>query len=62
MTIKKEVKQRMLNHGYWDQVAIYELLYIVLQIVDLEVFRTMPFMYELVCVMKTNINHLRATS
>ena len=39
---------------------IYEALYIVLRIVDLEVVPTMPFVYELIRLMKENLDRLKA--
>ena len=54
-TIGHEVEVLMFDHTYWEkvskQVSIYEALY-VLRIVDSEVIPTMPFVYELIRVMK----------
>ena len=41
-------------------VSIYEALYTVLCIVDLEAVLTMPFVYELIRLMKANLNRLKA--
>ena len=42
-----EVERLMFDHQYWEKVeklvSIYEALYTVLRIVDLEVVPTMPF-------------------
>ena len=52
----------MFDHEYWDKVeklvSIYEALYTV--IVDLEVIPTMPFVYELIRLMKANLDRLKA--
>ena len=48
------------RHPYWEKVSnlvsIYEALYTVLRIVDSEIVPTMPFVYELIRVMKQNLN------
>ena len=41
-------------------VSIYEALYTVLRTVDLEVITTMPFVYELIRLMKGNLDRLKA--
>ena len=41
-------------------MSIYEALYTVLRIVDSEVVSTMPFVYELIRLMKTNLDRLKA--
>ena len=41
-------------------VSIYEALYIVLCIIDSEVVPTMPFVYELIRVIKQNLHQLNA--
>ena len=41
-------------------VSIYETLYTVLRIVDSEVVPTIPFVYELIWVMKENLIWLNA--
>ena len=41
-------------------VSIYETLYTVLRIVDSEVVPTIPFVYELIRVMKENLIRLNA--
>ena len=41
-------------------VSIYETLYTVLRIVDSEVVPAMPFVYELIRVMKENLIRLNA--
>ena len=62
--IGKEVEKLMFDHAYWERVeklvSIYEALYTVLRIVDLEVVPTMPFVYELIRVMKENLIRLNA--
>ena len=62
LTIGHEVEILMFDHTYWEkvskQVSIYEALYIVLCIVDSEVVPMMPFVYELIRVMKQNLHQL----
>ena len=41
-------------------VSIYEALYTVLHIVDLEVVPTMPFVYKWIRLMKENLDLLKA--
>ena len=57
--IGKEVEKLMFDHAYWERVgqlvSIYEVLYMVLRIVDSEVVPIMPFVYELIRVMKENL-------
>ena len=54
----------MFDHAYWERVgklvSIYEELYTVFLIVDLEVVSTMPFVYKLIGVMKENFIRLNA--
>ena len=54
----------MFDHQYWEKVeklvSIYEALYIVLRIVDSEVVPIMPFVYELIRLMKANLDRLKA--
>ena len=54
----------MFDHQYWEKVeklvSIYEALYTVLRIVDSEVVSTMPFVYELIRLMKENLDRLKA--
>ena len=54
----------MFNHPYWEKVSnlvsIYEALYTVLRIIDFEIILTMPFVYELIWVMKQNLHALKA--
>ena len=54
----------MFDHTYWEKVSklvsIYEPLYTVLRIVDSEVVPTLPFVYELIRVMKQNLHQLNA--
>ena len=54
----------MFNHPYWEKVSnlvsIYEALYTVLRIVDYVIVPTMPFVYELIRVMKQNLHALKA--
>ena len=63
-TIGREVEGLMFNHPYWEKVSnlvlIYEALYTVLWIVDSDIFPTMPFVYELIRVMKQNLDALKA--
>ncbi|RVW70035.1 hypothetical protein CK203_059049 [Vitis vinifera] len=62
--ISEEVESLMFDHAYWERVgklvSIYEALYTVLHIVDSEVVSTMPFVYELIRVMKENLIRLNA--
>nr|CAN81812.1 hypothetical protein VITISV_020893 [Vitis vinifera] len=62
--IGKEVESLMFDCAYWERVgklvSIYEALYTVLRIVDSEVVPTMPFVYELIRVMKENLIRLNA--
>ena len=55
-----EVERLMFDHKYWENVeklvSIYESLYTVLRIVDSEVVTTMPFVYKLIWLMKTNLD------
>ena len=59
-----EVERLMFDHQYWEKVekllSIYEALYTVLCIVDSEVVPTMPFVYELIRLMKPNLDRLKA--
>ena len=59
-----EVEKLMFDHEYWEKVeklvSIYEALYTVFHIVDSEVVPTMPFVYELIRLMKTNLDRLKA--
>ena len=59
-----EVKRLMFDHQYWEKVeklvSIYEALYTVLRIADSEVVPTMPFVYELIWLMKANLDRLKA--
>ena len=54
----------MFDHAYWERVgklvSIYEVLYMVLRIIDSEVVSTMPFVYVLIRVMKENFIRLNA--
>ena len=63
-TIGHDVEVLMFDHTYWEKVSklvsIYEPLYTVLRIVDSEVVPTMPFVYELIRVMKQNLHQLNA--
>ena len=63
-TIGHEVEVLMFDHTYWEKVSklvsIYEALYTVLCIVDSEVVPTMPFVYELIRVMKQNLHQFNA--
>ena len=59
-----EVERLKFNHEYWEKVeklvSIYEALYIVLCIVESEVIPTMSFVYELIRLMKANLDRLKA--
>ena len=63
-TIGHDVEVLMFDHTYWEKVSklvsIYEPLYTVLRIVDSEVVPTLPFVYELIRVMKQNLHQLNA--
>ena len=63
-TIGHKVEVLMFDHIYWKKVSelvsIYEALYTVLHIVDSEVVLTIPFVYELIQVMKQNLHQLNA--
>ena len=63
-TIRHEVEVVMFDHTYWEKVSklvsIYEPLYTVLRIIDFEVVPTLPFVYELIRVMKQNLHQLNA--
>ena len=58
-TIGHDVEVPMFDHTYWEKVSklvsIYEPLYTILRIVDSEVVPTLPFVYELIRVMKQNL-------
>ena len=57
--IGQEMEKLMFDHPYWDKVtkvvSLYEPLYVVLLLVDSEVVPTMPFVYDLMQVMKENL-------
>ena len=59
-----EVERLMFDHEYWEKVeklvSIYEALYTVLRIVHSEAVPTMPFVYELIRLMKENLDRLKA--
>ena len=59
-----EVERLIFDHVYWENVeklvSIYEALYTMLHIVDSEVVITMPFIYELIRLMKANLDRLKA--
>ena len=61
-TIGHDVEVLMFDHTYWEKVSklvsIYEPLYTVLRIVDSKVVPTLPFVYELIRVMKQNLHQL----
>ena len=63
-TIGHEVEVLMFDHTYWEKfsklVSIYDALYTVLCIVDSDVVPTMPFVYELIQVMKFFLHQLNA--
>ena len=58
-----EVERLMFDHEYWEKVqklvSIYEALYKVLRIIDSEVVPTMSFVYELIRLMKANLDRLK---
>ena len=64
IVVGHEVERLMFDHQYWEKVeklvSIYEALYTVLRIVDSEVVPTMPFVNELIWVMKANLDRLKA--
>ena len=64
LTIGHDVEVLMFDHTYWEKVSklvsIYEPLYTVLRIVDSKVVPTLPFVYELIRVMKQNLHQLNA--
>ena len=61
--IGHEVERLMFDHEYWEKVeklvSIYEALYTMLRIVDSKVIPTMSFVYELIRLMKTNLDRLK---
>ena len=61
--VGREVEELMFNHPYLEKasnlVSIYETLYTVLRIVDFEIVPTIPFVYELIRVMKQNLHALK---
>ena len=63
-TIGHDVEVLTFDHTYWEKVSklvsIYEPLYTVLRIVDSEVVPTLPFVYELIRVMKQNLHQRNA--
>ena len=63
-TIGHDVEVLMFDHTYWEKVSklvsIYEPLYTVLRIVDSEVVPALPFVYELIRIMKQNLHQLNA--
>ena len=63
-TIGHKVEVLMLDHTYWEKVSklvsIYEVLYTVFRIIDSKVVLTMPFVYELIRVLKQNLHQLNA--
>ena len=62
--VENEFQRLMFDHNYWEKVEklvfIYETLYTVFRIVDLEVVPSIPFVYELIWLMKTNLDRLKA--
>ena len=64
LTSLARLKLDMFDHQYWEKVekleSIYEALYTVLRIVDLEVVPTVPFVYELIRLMEANLDRLKA--
>ena len=63
-TVGREVEGLMFNHPYWEKVSnlvsIFEALYTVLRIVEFEIVPIMPFVYELIRVMKKNLHVVKA--
>ena len=64
LEVGHEVERLMFDYQYWEKVeklvSIYEALYTVLRIVDSEVVPTMPFVYELIRLMKADLDRLKA--
>ena len=62
LTIGHEVEVLIFYHTYWEKVSklvsIYEALYTILRIVDSEVIPIIPFVYELIQVIKKNLHQL----
>ena len=61
--VGNEVERFMFDHAYWEKVeklvSIYDALYTMLRIIDSEVVPTMPFVYELIQLMKANLDRLK---
>ena len=59
-----DVERLMFDHEYWEKVDklvfIYEALCTALRIVDSKVVPTMPFVHELIRLMKENLDRLKA--
>ena len=51
--IGRDLKQLLFDHTYWDRVtnivSLYELLHVVLRLMDSKVVPIPSFMYELAC-------------
>ena len=58
--VGNEVERLMFDHEYWEKVeklvSIYEALYTVLRIINSKFVPTMPFVYELIRLMVTNLD------
>ncbi|RVW22552.1 hypothetical protein CK203_105655 [Vitis vinifera] len=50
-------REKWKTYGLTNIVSLYEPLYVVLRLVDSEVVPTMPFVYELMYMMKENLIH-----
>ena len=63
-TVGREVEGLKFNHPYWEKVSnlvsIFEALYTFLRIVEFEIVPTMPFVYELIRVVKKNLHVVKA--
>ena len=55
-----EIERLMFDYQYWEKVEklvfIYEALYTMFRIIDSEVVLTMPFVYELIRLIKANLD------
>ena len=62
--VGNEVERLMFDHEYWEKVeklvSIYEAPYTVLRIIDSKVIPIMSFVYELIRLMKENLDLLKA--
>ena len=62
--VGNEIERFTFDHEYWEKVeklaSIYEAVYTVVHIIDSEVVLTMSFVYELIRLMKANLDPLKA--